>query len=300
MNSEDSSDDESSTTDSVREVTQLRPSSEPRGDELDNEVSAHERAAASMCEQMHAVLASGGEAERQRLAPDAATLISRGDSLVMRVHSRNPAQAEHLRASQDQLRSLWLQLRGGRERSATPEDEADQAARLERWLAEFSRRLEQANNDEGQLRALQAELSAQRRDIENLDVARWSSVQTRFQHYLKDVEAPLMAEKKLETSPTAQAILSSAGGAEGAAEFVTAVNKIREGVASAVRQLNTYPLSGRDYDSFPTQEEAIKRVRDALGVLKPAVDEVEYGRDGAMRRAAAGGGGREAADRVRR
>jgi len=86
-------------------------------------------------------------------------------------------------------------------------------------------------------------------------------------------------------------------GAEGAAEFVNNVNKVREGVASANRHLNAYPLSGKDYDAFPTQEEALKTVRDLLTSLKTGMDEIEYGRDGAMRRASAAGGGREAADR---
>lgn len=68
-------------------------------------------------------------------------------------------------------------------------------------------------------------------------------------------------------------------------------------MASANRHLNSYPLSGKDYDAFPTQEEALKTVRELLGSLKTGMDEVEYGRDGAMRRASSAGGGREAADR---
>jgi len=77
-----------------------------------------------------------------------------------------------------------MELRG-RDRES---DEVE-AAKLEGWLAEFTQRLEQANNDEGQLRALQAELAAQRKDVQGLD-AKWSTVQSRFQHYLKDVEQP--------------------------------------------------------------------------------------------------------------
>ena len=68
-------------------------------------------------------------------------------------------------------------------------------------------------------------------------------------------------------------------------------------MASANRHLNSYPLSGKDYDAFPTQEEALKTVRELFSSLKTGMDEVEYGRDGAMRRASSAGGGREAADR---
>lgn len=45
------------------------------------------------------------------LAPDAATLISRGDGLVLLVHSSDPDRAELLkRTSQDRLRSKWTQV----------------------------------------------------------------------------------------------------------------------------------------------------------------------------------------------
>jgi hypothetical protein len=43
-----------------------------------------------------------------------------------------------------------------------------------------------------------------------------------------------------------------------AAEFVTRVNKVREAASTISRQLNSFPLSGWDYDSFPAQEECLK------------------------------------------
>jgi len=63
-------------------------------------MSAHEHAARKMCERIKDVLANGDESDRQRLAPDAATLISHGDSLVMKAHSKNPALVENLRGVQ--------------------------------------------------------------------------------------------------------------------------------------------------------------------------------------------------------
>lgn len=51
------------------------------------------------------------ENELVALAPDAATLISRGDGLVLMVHASDPEKAELLkRTSQDRLRSKWSQV----------------------------------------------------------------------------------------------------------------------------------------------------------------------------------------------
>ena len=45
------------------------------------------------------------------LAPDAATLISRGDGLILMVHASDPERADLLKkTSQDRLRSKWSQV----------------------------------------------------------------------------------------------------------------------------------------------------------------------------------------------
>jgi hypothetical protein len=73
-------------------------------------MSAHEHAARKMCEQIREALAKGDEADRQRLAPDAATLISHGDSLVMKAHSKNPALVENLREVQVKKYLIFILL----------------------------------------------------------------------------------------------------------------------------------------------------------------------------------------------
>lgn len=51
------------------------------------------------------------ERELSCLAPDAATLISRGDGLVLTVHTTSPTRADSLRALvQDRLRDKWAQV----------------------------------------------------------------------------------------------------------------------------------------------------------------------------------------------
>lgn len=71
-------------------------------------MSAHEYAARKMCERIREALAKGDEADRQSLAPDAATLISHGDSLVMKAHSKNPALVENLREVQVKKLNLYF------------------------------------------------------------------------------------------------------------------------------------------------------------------------------------------------
>jgi hypothetical protein len=52
------------------------------------------------------------EHELSFLAPDIATLISRGDGLVLTVHSSDPTRAEMLKeSSQDKLRRNWQELK---------------------------------------------------------------------------------------------------------------------------------------------------------------------------------------------
>jgi len=43
-----------------------------------------------------------------------------------------------------------------------------------------------------------------------------------------------------------------------AADFAAQVNKVREATSAVVRQINSHPLGGVDYEAFPQQEEALK------------------------------------------
>lgn len=51
------------------------------------------------------------ESELSQLAPDAATLISRGDGLILKVHCQMPEKAIALKStSQNKLRAKWAQV----------------------------------------------------------------------------------------------------------------------------------------------------------------------------------------------
>lgn len=57
-------------------------------------------------------------------------------------------------------------------------------------------------------------------------------------------------------------------------EFTTRVNKIREAVVTVTRSLNSVPLNGDDYEMFSSQEECLKKISNALNILKPSIEEI--------------------------
>ncbi|GLH12301.1 Dystrophin, isoforms A/C/F/G/H [Gryllus bimaculatus] len=159
---------------------------------------------------------------------------------------------------------------------------------LEPWLRDARRRLELANNDEGQLQQLQeefeqkqkefSELAEQSAELAALNVrhgeasvhdiqTRWQDVHDRFQHFKKE------GLDKTKVVPDTKSTMDTNG--TQTADFVTRVNKVREAVSTISRQLNSFPLSGRDYDGYQQQEEYLKRVKEGVAALKPSVDDID-------------------------
>ena len=59
-------------------------------------------------------------------------------------------------------------------------------------------------------------------------------------------------------------------------EYLTRCNKLREAISTISRSLNTMPLSGKDYELFANQEECLKKIANALNILKPSIEEMIY------------------------
>lgn len=57
-------------------------------------------------------------------------------------------------------------------------------------------------------------------------------------------------------------------------EFTMKVNKIREAVVTVTRSLNSVPLNGDDYEMFSSQDECLKKISNALNILKPSIEEI--------------------------
>lgn len=77
-------------------------------------------------------------------------------------------------------------------------------------------------------------------------------------------------------------------------EFIARINKLREATSTVSRSLNSLPLNGKDYELFTSQEECLKKISNALNILKPSVDEVNYVYESVVRQAK-----REQADQIK-
>ncbi|XP_078043653.1 dystrophin, isoforms A/C/F/G/H isoform X2 [Augochlora pura] len=235
------------------------------------------------------------EGEVSTLAPDAAALISKGDGLVMTVHASDPVRAEKIKNEhQDKLRSKWHQVMSEIEtrriQAQRGEDMLRQynslVAEFEDWFRDVPLKLEQVNNYEGHLESFTEEFDAKREQIHKLnDLAvelkrlnvgysetvrysinsRWQEVSSQFKRYSgsKDKDKHV-TDKKVEVDV----------GRIDLQEFTTRVNKIREAVVTVTRSLNSMPLNGDDYEMFANQEDCLKKISNALNILKPSIEEI--------------------------
>ncbi|XP_076668295.1 dystrophin, isoforms A/C/F/G/H isoform X2 [Andrena cerasifolii] len=233
--------------------------------------------------------------EVSTLAPDAAALISKGDGLVMTVHTSDPLRAEKIKNEhQDKLRSKWHQVMSEIETRRIQAQRGEEALRqynsiiaeFEDWFRDVPLKLEQVNNYEGQLESFTAEFDTKQEQIHKLNDlvielkrlnvgysetvrysinSRWQEVSSQFKRYSgsKDKDKHV-TDKKVEVD---------VGGVD-LQEFTTRVNKIREAVVTVTRSLNSMPLNGDDYEMFPNQEECLKKISNALNILKPSIEEI--------------------------
>nr|XP_046491679.1 dystrophin, isoforms A/C/F/G/H-like isoform X10 [Neodiprion pinetum] len=230
------------------------------------------------------------------LAPDAASLISKGDGLVMTVHMADLSRAEKIKTEhQDKLRSKWHQVMSETEARRTQAQKAEESLRqynaliveFNDWFNDVPRKLEQANNYEGQLELFTEEFEIKQEQIQKLNElgndlkrsnvghsettrytinSKWQEISSQFKRFSgsKDKDK-LVAEKKVEIDTES---ISKP-------DFVTKTNKLREEISTVSRSLNSPPLNGKDYESYINQEEYLNKIRNALSILKSSVEEVE-------------------------
>ncbi|KYN01545.1 Dystrophin, partial [Cyphomyrmex costatus] len=256
------------------------------------------------------------KSEISTLAPDAAALISKGDGLVMTIHMNDPARAEKIKHEhQDKLRSKWHQVMTEIETRRKQAQKAEEVLRqynniiteFEEWFRDVPLKLEQANNYEGQLESFTEEFDTKQIQIHKLNElavelkklnvgysesvryninSNWQKVSSQFKRFSgsKDKDKHV-TEKKVELDI----------GGVNPQEFIARINKLREAIATVSRSLNSLPLNGRDYELFISQEECLKKINNALNILKPNVDEVNYVCESVTRQAK-----REQSDQIKR
>ncbi|XP_023248432.1 dystrophin, isoforms A/C/F/G/H [Copidosoma floridanum] len=237
------------------------------------------------------------KAEISCLAPDAATLISRGDGLVLTVHSNDPNRAERIKHDhQDRLRAKWHQVMQECETKRAQALRAEDALRsyerlvseLEDWFRLAPQKLEQANNYEGQLEAFTIEFDARQeqvkrlgqllQELKRLNVAhnetvyygisnRWQEISSQFKRF--------SGSKDKEKQHTDKKVELPIGGIT-VQDFLARANKLREAIATLSKSLNSTPLNGKDFELFTDQDECLKKISNALNMLKPSVEEMNY------------------------
>ncbi|KAL6266669.1 hypothetical protein P5V15_003508, partial [Pogonomyrmex californicus] len=237
------------------------------------------------------------KSEISTLAPDAAALISKGDGLVMTIHMTDPARAEKIKNEhQDKLRSKWHQVMAEIETRRKQAQKAEEILRqynhiiteFEDWFRDVPLKLEQANNYEGQLESFTEEFDAKQVQIHKLNElagelkklnvgisesvryninSNWQKVSSQFKRFSgsKDKDKHV-TDKKVELDI----------GGVNPQEFIARISKLREAIATVSRSLNSLPLNGKDYELFTSQEECLKKINNALNILKPTIDEINY------------------------
>nr|XP_049693576.1 dystrophin, isoforms A/C/F/G/H isoform X3 [Helicoverpa armigera] len=242
--------------------------------QADAELAAWAAAAAALARRMDVMLLTVGGVAAERdpakrleilknqlgqLAPDAAALISRGDSLVYDKHKHSPLLADYLQTHfQDKLRNKWSmvmsEIEQKRELALQAEDNLKELDRLvdelQAWCDAFDDKL--ASDPAGARAELEARAGAAER-------AGWLARALRAAHVG-------LRERAVARALAGWARAERAAG--GAAEPVRRANLAREAVAALAAQLRAPPLGGRDYDDFPLQEDALARVRaraDSVG-----------------------------------
>ncbi|KAG6458770.1 hypothetical protein O3G_MSEX011047, partial [Manduca sexta] len=200
------------------------------------------------------------------LAPDAAALISRGDSLVYEKHKKNPLLADYIQTHfQDKLRNKWSMVMSEieikRNQAIKAEDNIKEVNKLvetiRAWLAELDALvaaddpeplragLLDRDGDAERLHELCRELKAQRVGYADRAVADALAALARA----RDAAHAALAARDKRTKPEA--------GEAAACEWVARANRARAAVAAAGAPLRAAPLAGRDFDDFPLQEDAL-------------------------------------------
>ncbi|XP_063627044.1 dystrophin, isoforms A/C/F/G/H-like [Cydia splendana] len=264
----------------------------------DEELEEYEAAATAAARRMDVMMVTVGAVDAEKdpgkrleilknqlgaLAPEAAALISRGDSLVYARHATSPLLAEYVRTHSDRLRNKWAQvmaeIEAKRNVAIRAEDNIKELNTLLESLQRWLKRLEgdikaerglvkeeflDREGDVERVSELCRALRAARVGYPERAVADLGQAWTRARQLYEATHKPKRDKKgKIDAS---EALCG---------EYVTRANRCRERVAAVARLLQAPPLGTRDYDEFPLQEDALAKVKSSISELEAVVAETE-------------------------
>ncbi|XP_046644687.1 utrophin-like isoform X8 [Daphnia pulicaria] len=243
------------------------------------------------------------EMELSLLDPDVATLISRGDSLVLQVQKVDLERALRINTTTGELRVARTALKASSEvrrqrqveQELTLKDCQKKTEQLQLWLANIAQTLDHVTriNDQSQIESLEEELNRRQSDIRQLTEAAGKLKEQQVLEYQalissltirwQDLQRQFVDFQTKESSALAADLSDDMGGPD----FVTRVNKLREAIASVSRQMHSPPLNLKHYEQLSGQEDSIKVVKTALYTLKGDVDTYNREKDDAVEAAEA-------------
>lgn len=231
--------------------------------------------------------------ETKLIEAEVATLISRGDTLVLMIHRQDLQMADRLQVKVKSLRESWLGLKQMAEKKASSAQASEASAQdlnvkldaLKKWFdeanskllraqclsMEFLNQIDQKRDSMNEVNNIANTLKSQNAlDAHQVALSvvnsQWEKLSNRARQY------PLKSNEMPSTdSPGKSSNSSGTPGRNAAEEIVMRITKMREVVAAIDRQLKTQVLSSKQYESLPLQASALETVKEALEKLRPSI-----------------------------
>jgi hypothetical protein len=232
--------------------------------------------------------------EARLLEAEVATLISRGDTLILLSHRDDVAKGELLQKRVSKLRETWKRLKQRADKMIDATEKTEEDIRqfrkdvfdVKRWLEDTNRKLQRKPNEDDLVK-LANEVKAKKVDIDHLshqslswpkndmmgtqEVAltmiksQWETLQQKVLKYCKDRNIQTANLKDANKQADQIAIKAASD------EILQRIEKMREAVKAIERQMTTQVLAGKVFENLEDQSQALQTVKEALETLRPNI-----------------------------
>ena len=246
--------------------------------------------------------------ESKVIEAEVATLISRGDTLVLLTHRSDLAKSDSLQKRVTNLREAWQGLkrfaedksRSTREREKALAQFKKEVDEMKNWISESNGRFKRASHDEGVAKKLLSDISSKQSDVTKLNSQgahlkvqqgintqgivltmmnqQWEDLLDRARKLNKEgkaIDKNVVSNSPPDVSPSKHTngttVNSLANTNKAASEILTRIEKMREAVTAIDRQLNTQVLAGKPFENLSEQEKALDLAKMALEKLRPTI-----------------------------
>ena len=228
--------------------------------------------------------------EANMMEAEVATLISRGDTLVLMIHRNDVAKAEVLQHRVRRLRGGWQELKQIVEEKSQIIQEEEKAVgkfkhdldKVKLWAAEALKRLDRR---EPELKVrLFMEIEEKRKELDDLnkkaltlkaqhDLGTQAIILTMVNSQYDEIgkRAKKLQQNVRENENDDNVIFAKTPSERNAPEILSRIAKMREAVSAIDRQLRTHVLANKPFENLGEQEKALDIVKLALDRLRPTI-----------------------------